>query len=621
MSRRSIHTRSLSTRLLSSSKKKQFDKTEDFDDCAVPLLMSSSNQHLNETCDINDTAGISNANHKFEHTNAKNDDDNDSDDPNIVLDDFDIMLLHEDFPHLLAIAVKAKATRRKIAIAVAAAASEKKQAGTATTNTSSVKKNKGDDDQHKNSRSQPPTFFPPTTYLAKTALRPDDILGAVERMQQALLEDSTDDTQLTTSSSKKKEQHPPKKRSTKHQIPRGRYPITDSIMEDSMLLLQNEHECGEKWLAEHSPQTQHQLGSQSSSACLPQQQQQYSPPIIKRGRDDPQPQQHHHHWSRGVVAPKYSKPQTDILMNWMIEHTEAPYPDNEAVRELSACTGLTHTQVVNWMTNVRKRSLKATCEGGKKPHHFIDFLFLVRDRENKEYQELKEQQQQLQQDHYQTNDEPQELNDFYQPLLGQAKSSYGAPSNRKQEILAAPITSKSTSDKSSYHLSRTSMNRSQFYHSTKQYSQRSVPIPEECTSLLTDYTDCDAVPEMVASATKSDDPIMIDFSNDWTTANSRDKKIQGRHMRSVSALDLIDDDRVDNSHVLASSKSSHGILPAVTYDDNNSLTANAQDPPAQLPLRDGSFAFGSLDEEQLTKWALDVGHSFEFTDEFPIKEN
>ena len=35
------------------------------------------------------------------------------------------------------------------------------------------------------------------------------------------------------------------------------------------------------------------------------------------------------------------------------------------------------TQVVNWTTNVRKRNWKATTEKGKKPHHFLDFLFLA----------------------------------------------------------------------------------------------------------------------------------------------------------------------------------------------------------------------------------------------------
>ncbi len=44
---------------------------------------------------------------------------------------------------------------------------------------------------------------------------------------------------------------------------------------------------------------------------------------------------------------------------------------------------LSYSQVVNWTTNVRKRSLKATVEKGKKPHHFLDFMFLALNRESR----------------------------------------------------------------------------------------------------------------------------------------------------------------------------------------------------------------------------------------------
>ena len=50
---------------------------------------------------------------------------------------------------------------------------------------------------------------------------------------------------------------------------------------------------------------------------------------------------------------------------------------------MSVAAGLTTSQVVNWTTNVRKRNLKATVEKGKKPHHFLDFLFLANDRDKK----------------------------------------------------------------------------------------------------------------------------------------------------------------------------------------------------------------------------------------------
>jgi hypothetical protein len=70
-------------------------------------------------------------------------------------------------------------------------------------------------------------------------------------------------------------------------------------------------------------------------------------------------------------------------MNWMIENKDQPFPDTDAIELLVQQTGLSSSQIVNWTTNVRKRNRKATCENGKKPHHFLDFLFLVHDREMK----------------------------------------------------------------------------------------------------------------------------------------------------------------------------------------------------------------------------------------------
>lgn len=140
-------------------------------------------------------------------------------------------------------------------------------------------------------------------------------------------------------------------------IHRGQYPITDAIMDDSLRMLKQELEDVRNYVR--------------------------TPASKKRARsvaDSPA----HTVSKKEAIAIKYAKWQTDILMKWMVRHSNEPFPDQAAVAQLMAQTGLSPSQVVNWTTNVRKRNKKATCQGGKKPHHFIDFLFLVQDREKQE---------------------------------------------------------------------------------------------------------------------------------------------------------------------------------------------------------------------------------------------
>jgi len=239
-------------------------------------------------------------------------------------DDLDIVLLHEDFPILVALAAKVKETRKKMA------------AGGVTP-------------QH------------PLQVRPKTKLQPDAVLQSVDRMQQTFLA------------------RPDGRHET---IPRGRYPVTDAILEESLLLLQNEFECGEMWLQQQQTAGSTAPAAAAAAAAMPTGAM-TTTSQKKRGRKTGNTSN-----GKEAIAIKYSKWQTDILMNWMIAHKDQPFPDQQAIESLMQRTGLSQSQVVNWTTNVRKRNRKATCEGGKKPHHFIDFLFLAQDREEKQQQQL-----------------------------------------------------------------------------------------------------------------------------------------------------------------------------------------------------------------------------------------
>lgn len=216
-------------------------------------------------------------------------------------DDFDLMLLHEDFPILLAVAADLKEIREHIA-------SHRSVGSTGPDNDVVV-----------------PVF----QQIAKSTQHNDQVLNALDRMQKAF-DLQPEETNVLL----------------------GTYPVIDSVLEDAIGKLRQEYESCEAWIQSQIPTTQ--AGG-----------------ISFKKRD------------RGSLAIKYPKVQTDILMEWMIENRDDPFPSDDDLCLLAERTGLSTSQVVNWTTNVRKRNRKAVLDNKKKPHHFIDFLFLVQERENK----------------------------------------------------------------------------------------------------------------------------------------------------------------------------------------------------------------------------------------------
>jgi hypothetical protein len=161
--------------------------------------------------------------------------------------------------------------------------------------------------------------------IANSCLAPTEVVAAVEHMKESFSVQNV-------------------------VIRRGMYPLTDAMMDDNFSILQQELEF--------------------CASCLKVAAEEKSRHTGATGRG-----------TREVVAMKYSKWQTDILMKWVIKHKDDPFPNQHDLDNLIGETGLAREQIVNWTTNVRKRSRKATLSG-KKPHHFVDFVFLAQQRDD-----------------------------------------------------------------------------------------------------------------------------------------------------------------------------------------------------------------------------------------------
>jgi Homeobox KN domain len=302
-------------------------------------------------------------------------------------DDLEIMLLHEDFATLLRAAADLKEIREHIALHRDKPMMpdhdddvdhqhphqhhhHHRKKTTTTTNAShassgdSCTDDNGDEASEEASSSMSTSnhnnnnhgvIVPVFQQIAKSAEHNNQVLTALDRMQKALVVNTNNNNNNNRSSSGHAgaTTTPPYAK-----IPVGRYPVIDSVLEDAIAKLQHEYECCEVWIQKQFPTTQAGgISFQSSSSGKPER--------------------------TTSLAVKYPKAQTDTLMEWMIENREDPFPSEDDLCMLAERTGLTTSQVVNWTTNVRKRNRKAVLDNKKKPHHFIDFLFLVQERENK----------------------------------------------------------------------------------------------------------------------------------------------------------------------------------------------------------------------------------------------
>ncbi|KAL2267558.1 hypothetical protein VTJ83DRAFT_4835 [Remersonia thermophila] len=70
--------------------------------------------------------------------------------------------------------------------------------------------------------------------------------------------------------------------------------------------------------------------------------------------------------SRGKAA-RFSREAVKILKNWLSTHSKHPYPTDEEKDMLCRQTGLTKTQITNWLANTRRRNKSAIAHRSTSP--------------------------------------------------------------------------------------------------------------------------------------------------------------------------------------------------------------------------------------------------------------
>lgn len=252
-------------------------------------------------------------------------------------DDVDILLRHCDFPRLLALATQIHHAHHRIATTTGQSYTSKQD-------------------------------------LPQSHLTVEDVMGMTNQFQQSLLSSShsadvvIDDANDSPSDSTL---GPTKL------IQRGEFPISDSIMDECLSILSRERQDMLDVLnaiSTNSSATPNIITSTEIKAAASATPEGLTATMPKSSALKPNTTMTHtDRKKKEAIAIKYSKWQTDILMNWMIQHKEEPFPDQTAITMLMEQTGLSHSQIVNWTTNVRKRNRKATCQKGK--NHIILSIF------------------------------------------------------------------------------------------------------------------------------------------------------------------------------------------------------------------------------------------------------
>ncbi|AEO66951.1 uncharacterized protein THITE_2115555 [Thermothielavioides terrestris NRRL 8126] len=71
--------------------------------------------------------------------------------------------------------------------------------------------------------------------------------------------------------------------------------------------------------------------------------------------------------AKGKAGARFSRESVKILKNWLSTHSKHPYPNDEEKEMLQKQTGLSKTQITNWLANTRRRNKNAVGHRSTSP--------------------------------------------------------------------------------------------------------------------------------------------------------------------------------------------------------------------------------------------------------------